>query len=502
MKLEISVKFIDECGLEVIKPVIIDTSVPNFDDFHDVNDFLPVFDQLERSGLRLRDEAFSIALTQYMETLSKKKLPKQEVIKGFHYIMETESGRLFMNLYLPQGGKEINDSIFPPTGPRERLASLAYEELSTEMCSLLSYRHADNLMNRILHRKQPDLVHLKTLSDFIERKGSELEEFRDNFTEETLKQYGFDSKTALPVVDLPLEITHPKTSNLPETKVEQTLEQCNYDRVGQEKADAARIHDRIENPEETTYISVDDIGVVKQKEKRGPNTSRDNKYIENTVIHIAAGIGHYILAGTGMEKMFHTLVAFLLSNHLMEARNLVFFTDGARNIRNNIEAMFPYRPYTILLDWYHLEKKCREYLSSALRGRKICDPVSKELLKYLWVGNVEYATDYLLHLEDNIVKNREWITKLVAYLDKNYSYIPCYALRKKLGLRNSSNPVEKANDTTVAQRQKHNGMSWSKVGSSALSNIRAMYLNGEDKYWFTKRQLQFKLLPLNEKLCS
>lgn len=72
MKLEISVKFIDECGLEVIKPVIIDTSVPNFDDFHDVNDFLPVFDQLERSGLRLRDEAFSIALTQYMETLSKK----------------------------------------------------------------------------------------------------------------------------------------------------------------------------------------------------------------------------------------------------------------------------------------------------------------------------------------------------------------------------------------------------------------------------------------------
>ena len=35
------------------------------------------------------------------------------------------------------------------------------------------------------------------------------------------------------------------------------------------------------------------------------------------------------------------------------------------------------------------------------------------------------------------------------------------ALRANLGLRNSSNPVEKANDLVVAGRQKHNGMAWS-----------------------------------------
>lgn len=34
MKLEISVKFIDEDGSEAIKPVVIDSSVPGFDDFH------------------------------------------------------------------------------------------------------------------------------------------------------------------------------------------------------------------------------------------------------------------------------------------------------------------------------------------------------------------------------------------------------------------------------------------------------------------------------------
>ena len=87
MKLEISVKFIDENGMEATKPVTVDTSVPDFDDFHDVNDFLLVFDQLEKAGLKLRNESFSTALAQYMETMSKKtartaKRPKDCLIRN------------------------------------------------------------------------------------------------------------------------------------------------------------------------------------------------------------------------------------------------------------------------------------------------------------------------------------------------------------------------------------------------------------------------------------
>ena len=87
MKLEISVKFIDENGMEATKPVTVDTSVPDFDDFHDVNDFLLVFDQLEKAGLKLRNESFSTALAQYMETMSKKnctgsKVPKNCLIRN------------------------------------------------------------------------------------------------------------------------------------------------------------------------------------------------------------------------------------------------------------------------------------------------------------------------------------------------------------------------------------------------------------------------------------
>ena len=29
--------------------------------------------------------------------------------------------------------------------------------------------------------------------------------------------------------------------------------------------------------------------------------------------------------------------------------------------------MFPFHPYTVILDWYHLKKKCQELLSMAVK---------------------------------------------------------------------------------------------------------------------------------------
>ena len=55
--------------------------------------------------------------------------------------------------------------------------------------------------------------------------------------------------------------------------------------------------------------------------------------------------------------------------------------------------------------------------------------------------------------------------KLIAYLKRNKPYIPCYSVMKELGLCNSSAIGEKMNDLVVSERQKHNGMSWSKSGS-------------------------------------
>ncbi len=84
------------------------------------------------------------------------------------------------------------------------------------------------------------------------------------------------------------------------------------------------------------------------------------------------------------------------------------------------------------------------------------------------------------------------LEKLIAYLNRNKFYIPCYAVRKELGLCNSSAIGEKMNDFVVLKRQKHNGMSWSKSGSVNLATITALKRNKESAKWFKEKEFDFK----------
>jgi hypothetical protein len=184
----------------------------------------------------------------------------------------------------------------------------------------------------------------------------------------------------------------------------------------------------------------------------------------------------------------------LLCNGLFENKSIIFFTDGADDIKNPIREVFSWRHYRIILDWYHLKKKCKERLSMAIKGRDWRNEVLKNILIFMWLGKVDDAVEHLRKIDNYKIKNKDEIEKLIAYFQRNWSYIPCYALRQRLGLRVSSNRGEKANDLVVAKRQKHNGMSWSKTGSTGLANVTALFLNKEDENWINRRQLDFSLV--------
>src|SRR5207248_7513304 len=110
---------------------------------------------------------------------------------------------------------------------------------------------------------------------------------------------------------------------------------------------------------------------------------------------------------------------------------------------------------------------------------------------WLWLGKVERAIKLLQELSQESIKNHKELKNLITYLDRNSNYIPCYALRKKLGLRLSSNPVEKANDLVVSNRQKHNGMSWSADGSSSLARLPSLRRNDEHMHWLRHHDIRF-----------
>jgi hypothetical protein len=281
--------------------------------------------------------------------------------------------------------------------------------------------------------------------------------------------------------------------------VKVAIDNYNNDKPLEKQIDAARVQELYENPQNVVNVSADDVQVVKQKEKdrkKGSSPKEKKEWAKNTIVHIACNKSNYILNGKGIMETFILLTAFMLNNKIADSGNLMFFVDGARDLQNAITDMYGWRPYKIILDWFHIEKKCKELLSMAIKGKFIKAVVLTTLLSYLWLGEVDKAIEYLRNLDMSSVKDVKKINELIGYFNRNSNNIPCYALRKELGLKTSSNSVEKANDIIVANRQKHNGTSWSKCGSVSLASVTTMFENKEQDNWINRRTFRFKFQEL------
>src|SRR5712691_4699939 len=124
--------------------------------------------------------------------------------------------------------------------------------------------------------------------------------------------------------------------------------------------------------------------------------------------------------------------------------SLVFFFY-VHALYSLVVQFFSWNPkVSVILDWYHLRKKCQELLSMALKGSKIRHAVLGKLMPLLWYGLVDQAIGYLSNIPEDQIKNPDEVIHLMTYLGKNRPMIPVYAVRRELGLRNSSNRGEKA----------------------------------------------------------
>ena len=345
-----------------------------------------------------------------------------------------------------------------------------------------SYHKGLELLNRVLHRGQDTAIKFRTYRDFCERIGRKMEDQMTQEMREILNAHQFDAESGKPTESIAAGLKESAKPYGEKTAIVQAIEKINAGRpLADEQVKASGW--QIESPEQTCYISIDDIGVKHQKERRTGDETKTGVYVWNTVADIETTNGCHTVTGIGMKKTFLFVLAYLLQNNLLANRTLVFFTDGARSIFTNIMEMFSFHPYIIILDWFHLKKRCQEYLSMSVKGKEKRNEILQKLLRILWAGNVDEAIACLRNLNEDILRPKNKIDDLCQYLVKHREHIPPYALRAELGLRNSSNRVEKANDLCVAQRQKHNGMSWSSSGSGALAQISARILNHELLSW-------------------
>lgn len=355
-----------------------------------------------------------------------------------------------------------------------------------------SFRKTAALINRIRHQEEGGTP-FRTMRETTECEGTLLQEHLEEKASLIFQENGYTPEGHPQDIIL---ATESLDSSLSAEELKELLVDSDLSEAW--TADILSNPVAYEDPQSAVMISLDDVGAKRQKESRerpahAPPGKKKRAYVQNTVIHVEQGGRSYLLNGHGVMWVLRLLVAFLLHNQLI-GKTFVFFVDGHSLYSSVLEFFSWYTNKSVILDWYHLHKKCKGLLSMALNGRDIRNAVLKKLTPLLWYGLVNQAIAYLQSLPEAEIKNEDELMHLVQYLAKNRPIIPVYAVRRELGLRNSSNRGEKANDLLVAERQKHNGMSWSPSGSVALASVTALKHNREYHKWFRERKIAFTLL--------
>lgn len=381
-------------------------------------------------------------------------------------------------------------------------------------------RVAWQTLNTLLHREGSDqTLKLRTITDLCDRHGKDIEAYQEAHAEEVLKANGFEPETGLPQkgADLPEGILPPVDgcADTSDERIQGLIDGINEKREGRERIpDESRKPYDVEAPDDAVVeVSLDEVLSKRQKEHRrkgveSQETQEQQKTqtkkrpsVGTSVAHIRVNGKRYILTAHDMRSLCIKVLAFLLNAELLSNRQLIIFSDGAAEIKTCVDEIFGFCCHYVILDWFHLKKHCYELLSMILisgkSNRDMRHNVMTALMRILWVGNVTGAIDYLKELPASCIKSEEKRQDLISYLQRKEPVIACYAIRRKLGLRISSNPVEKANDLTVASRQKHRGMSWSYHGSWHFAALTALYLNHEEDTWHNTGSLSFKMVPVS-----
>jgi hypothetical protein len=415
------------------------------------------------------------------------------------YRVDGELGRVeFPTYQVCQDDTILYDTpreLFPPLGCWERYETIGFKELAfmygvTER----SCRKTETLLNRIRH--QEGATGATTLRTSAEREGKQVMACLERTATTILLREGFD-ETGQPLRATPFGRTDAVV--LSAEQINAALAVCTFN--VDERTEMAQNPVPYEQPQETVNISIDDVIVKKQKRHRTRPGEQNNldeedesgrKYVHNTVVHVQHQEFSYCLTGQGVPAVLRLVLSYLLVNALLGFR-LQFFVDGQKTLQAAILRAFSwFRNVGVILDWYHLEDKCKRQLSLAMKGRAQRNDMLERLTPLLWHGRVTSAIAYLQSVSEETMKNPDAIRGLIGYLERNRPYIPCYEIRKQLGLRNSSNVGEKMNDLLVSDRQKHKGMSWSVSGSSALAALEALKRNNTSQHWFEYHEIPFK----------
>lgn len=194
---------------------------------------------------------------------------------------------------------------------------------------------------------------------------------------------------------------------------------------------------------------------------------------------------------SGRDDAFLKLLLVMLLLCGGATRAVTLLADGARWLREFAHACERVLPrLEVILDWFHLAKRCREWTSMIGKDRASRRTLYKEVRNRLWKGEVAEAMRILEAYRPQ-ARNEEKLDDLKAYIESREASLVNYQERRVKREYIGSGGVEKANDQIVARRMKRKGMHWSEEMADSLAALKTLWLNeGWDLYWGRREVLR------------
>jgi len=294
---------------------------------------------------------------------------------------------------------DSTESFFEKVGSREAFKSINFRELMCTLSTTMSFRGSAYFLNRILRSNKG--IKVTTFRNSVEREGDSIQGCLEEKAAAAIDEEGLD-------VDATGIITW-KSTGKAVIQQDFTSDTVHIDAATvHAAAKSLKLAEGSYNPSDyercAINISSDEVGVKRQTESRPREEEKAQpKNVQNSVIHVelanessdpkVASNSSYTLNSPSVLGAFKLLLGFLCKNGLLSG-TLVFFADGAIGVLKSIDM--------------------------------------------------------------DMVKDKKTLNYIMGYLERVRTNIPNYMLRAALGLRNSSNRGEKANDLIVSNRQKHN----------------------------------------------
>ena len=411
-----------------------------------------------------------------------------------------ELGRYEFKYYKTKKG----ESYFGNQSGKEYYKTLGYKQVVIYFgSSVNSYRKTSELYNYLTKQKNFRLSH-KSIENQVISEATEIKKAMKCTIDSMDENYND-------------QLEEPKCFK----GIEQKLYENQYKQMVEESPESIRelIKDQqneIEDVKNTLYIEIDDICCKEQKSSRkeeigyeqeqrekhkrkqarakGKKPYKESKYLFQTVCYLSkSGQRFSIVTGRNDRILpkYPVLIKSFIKSTGLQNDNLIFLTDGAKSLQKEIKSAFRGNQVKQILDWYHLSKKVSSQLMMGMKISEKREEKETQIKQYLWYGLTEQAIMSIESIITKDVKNKKALETLIGYIERQKNMIPNYDLRKRLNLKNSSSRVEKENDIFIAQRQKRNGMSWSKRGSNALAIIQMMKMNNQIKSFYSNGIFKF-----------